>query len=911
VGTWDYLHNQRKGLRSQRERQLSDEEIRWNTEMIDWERRNPPGATGIEGASGPPMAARSGLRLTELPSEADRTRAQAEQSGDPHHTIVISDSDSPREADHYKPEPERARQEHMEAERRQLLSQAPRGSATRATTVSATMKHSEEPIERGKLLKRQAEQTTNARIAARAKAAFPLRAKVGQTAEQSKGYKSIAKLPPEEAAVVEQSKPKRLPPFVLSSPHEAIPVLHKDWTLVDGAAWDPDKFVLELRLRGERNKMIHEYLEGGFPVWYPSSGNSMWPLVQSHDFCTFHPIEAATADAGPGCVVKEASTVQNGDVVFCLVQPQHQYYARIVIHAEWDYHRLQHKYWIGGIRQNINVYCFREHIFGILVDAQVQYNDNYDSRPRPKTLCDRAAPMYHTHPSESVSACLLRDMIGGSDDKATEGMTLYVEARVAVDVRAVAAAAASPQQASQGGFAAGVGAAGGTRRAARDPDSIASSRGKGLQVPSASPPEIRACEIQTASPSPAKVHPASASSLPPGSVGDGGAARGPCGVNVKVKVMANDTISAEGVNGGGIGKGNNDTFSFITDRLGLNLSRGGPPTDAVEGRAGCGDGGDKASGVRSPRAFAGVDGGSAFQFAKVACFDDNGKRVTAPARRRMRSRSRETRLKMMWEGAREGARQVLSDCRGIQSMFVHQPLIDIDVGLVMNRARHLHDRAVASGRSVYIGTTSVEKHVIAHFPRADNKVASQQGLAVRHCAYSFLYVCRHFLQRLQDKTAWCSTIMNTVELHSSYVQKREDDEADEWRSTKKAKLKDEKMDEILALLRAQGQTFAALLRAQGNLQKKVEELDQKVEELKQKDKQQALTKRISVGSGANLVATAAMLQSLAIALITELNEKRVFILPGVGTFSVKSSPARDRYMMKGEAFVLEVEDRAT
>eukprot|EP00959_Pyramimonas_sp_CCMP1952_P325284 6808551-Pyramimonas_sp.AAC.1 len=65
----------------------------------------------------------------------------------------------------------------MEAERRQFLSQVPRGSATRATTVSAAMKHSEEPIERGKLLKRQTEQTTNARVAARAMAAFPLRAK--------------------------------------------------------------------------------------------------------------------------------------------------------------------------------------------------------------------------------------------------------------------------------------------------------------------------------------------------------------------------------------------------------------------------------------------------------------------------------------------------------------------------------------------------------------------------------------------------------------------------------------------------------------------------------------------------------------------------------------------------------------
>eukprot|EP00959_Pyramimonas_sp_CCMP1952_P343938 7203953-Pyramimonas_sp.AAC.1 len=43
----------------------------------------------------------------------------------------------------------------------------------------------------------------------------------------------------------------------------------------------------------------------------------------------------------------------------------------------------------------------------------------------------------------------------------------------------------------------------------------------------------------------------------------------------------------------------------------------------------------------------------------------------------------------------------------------------------------------------------------------------------------------------------------------------------------------------------------------------------------------ALTKRISVGSGANLVTTAAMLQSLAMTRITGLNEKRVFILPGV------------------------------
>eukprot|EP00959_Pyramimonas_sp_CCMP1952_P146519 3066813-Pyramimonas_sp.AAC.1 len=53
-----------------------------------------------------------------------------------------------------------------------------------------------------------------------------------------------------------------------------------------------------------------------------------------------------------------------------------------------------------------------------------------------------------------------------------------------------------------------------------------------------------------------------------------------------------------------------------------------------------------------------------------------------------------------------------------------------------------------------------------------------------------------------------------------------------------AQNKDENMDEILALLRAQGHMLTDLMRAQDNLQKKVEELDQKVEELKQQGKQQ-------------------------------------------------------------------------
>ena len=36
----------------------------------------------------------------------------------------------------------------------------------------------------------------------------------------------------------------------------------------------------------------------GRSVFYKSTGSSMWPLVQSEDACTFHPIQAVTAKGG-------------------------------------------------------------------------------------------------------------------------------------------------------------------------------------------------------------------------------------------------------------------------------------------------------------------------------------------------------------------------------------------------------------------------------------------------------------------------------------------------------------------------------------------------------------------------------------------------------------------------------------
>ena len=68
-----------------------------------------------------------------------------------------------------------------------------------------------------------------------------------------------------------------------------------DWTIVD----DREE---EMKLRDSRHRMMRQYLIDGCYVRYKSSGNSMWPLVQSNDLCTFHPVQAVTGQ-------KEASEI--------------------------------------------------------------------------------------------------------------------------------------------------------------------------------------------------------------------------------------------------------------------------------------------------------------------------------------------------------------------------------------------------------------------------------------------------------------------------------------------------------------------------------------------------------------------------------------------------------------------------
>ena len=216
----------------------------------------------------------------------------------------------------------------------------------------------------------------------------------------------IALLTGDEAATAMRSKPKRLPDLILQSPHEAVPSFHEDWTLVEGSDIDPEKWETELRRRDSRNRLIVEYLVDGRSVFYKSSGNSMWPLVQSGDACTFHPIQAVTVMDNMHAVQKERSEIDVGDIVFCQVQRGRQYYAHIVLRIEQDFHAHELKYWIGNIESRINGWCFREHIYGILVEVQTQWEGQLHTRPFHKSVFGQVQALVKDHRWSSYARSL-------------------------------------------------------------------------------------------------------------------------------------------------------------------------------------------------------------------------------------------------------------------------------------------------------------------------------------------------------------------------------------------------------------------------------------------------------------------------------------------------------------------------
>jgi len=188
-------------------------------------------------------------------------------------------------------------------------------------------------------------------------------------------------------------------PRAVGRPHEAAPSFHHDWTIVAGSKSDPLKLELELRRRNTTNKLIREFLVEGRSVLYRSSGNSMWPLVQSDDACLFDPIQAVTAKDGIHSFQKKASEICVGDIVFCQVQRSQQYYAHIVLGVEQsNYHTWpEPMHRIGNIQRHINGWCLREHIFGILVDVQVWWAGQYYSRPFPKTVFAQVQELVKEH----------------------------------------------------------------------------------------------------------------------------------------------------------------------------------------------------------------------------------------------------------------------------------------------------------------------------------------------------------------------------------------------------------------------------------------------------------------------------------------------------------------------------------
>ena len=193
-----------------------------------------------------------------------------------------------------------------------------------------------------------------------------------------------SRLPPDQAADAERTRPYH----VFSTPHQATSPFHEDWTEVPGSSNNAEKWEQTLLLRHKRNQMIQTLLKKGEPVSYTSSGNSMWPLVQSGDDCHFLPVQAVPPGI-PHTISKSESKIQVGDVVFCVVQRSHQYIAHIVLRIE-HYRQEGPKYWIGRMDQKVNGWCHRKHLFGILVRVEAPDPNSplgpWLERPLPRTV---------------------------------------------------------------------------------------------------------------------------------------------------------------------------------------------------------------------------------------------------------------------------------------------------------------------------------------------------------------------------------------------------------------------------------------------------------------------------------------------------------------------------------------------
>ena len=167
--------------------------------------------------------------------------------------------------------------------------------------------------------------------------------------------------PRREAPEPHVPKPERLPPFVLTIEEARDPkYIQFDFDYTTEYAQDVDQ---ELRLRYQRNVLIKSQLLEGKSVVYRSSGNSLWPRVQSGQKCTFIPVRAA------GQKLQQLGVYLHvGDIVFCEVQPRDRFFAHEI--KEIETIKWVTYYSIGNARGHINGWCEAKHIYGKLVGVE-------------------------------------------------------------------------------------------------------------------------------------------------------------------------------------------------------------------------------------------------------------------------------------------------------------------------------------------------------------------------------------------------------------------------------------------------------------------------------------------------------------------------------------------------------------
>ena len=105
--------------------------------------------------------------------------------------------------------------------------------------------------------------------------------------------------------------------------------------------------------------MMREMLLNGKTVQMVSGGDSLAPLVEPYEPCVFAPASG--------------KQIKKNDIVFCQVQPGDRWYCHLVWQVDEDRSSgfPKEKFHIGnnrtGLAKRCNGYCFREHVYGILI----------------------------------------------------------------------------------------------------------------------------------------------------------------------------------------------------------------------------------------------------------------------------------------------------------------------------------------------------------------------------------------------------------------------------------------------------------------------------------------------------------------------------------------------------------------